>query len=205
MLTVYLLRHGETRWNADGNRYCGATDIDLTDKGIRQAYLAADALMGISMDAIYSSPLQRALRTAQIASGKPEKVQIDQRLIEANFGQWEGKTKEEFITENPDLWDAWCQAPADTRAGGDGETAMDVIRRVDDFFREMCIKHASGSILVVAHNAVNRFYMAWKLGMPLKNYRKLVQENASVTSFSLDADGEFSLLKLNYSANATLR
>lgn len=204
MLTVYLLRHGETLWNADGNRYCGATDIGLTDKGIRQAYLAAEALAGISVEAIYSSPLERAFRTAQIASGSPENVRIDQRLIEANFGQWEGKTKEEFIAESPDLWDAWCQTPANTRAGGDGETAMEVIRRVDDFFWEMCTKHASGSILVVAHNAVNRFYMAWKLGMPLQNYRKLVQENASVTSFSLDAGGEFSLLKLNCSANTTL-
>lgn len=198
MLTVYLLRHGETLWNADGNRYCGATDIGLTEKGIRQADQAAAALKGVSLDAIYSSPLQRALRTAQIASGVlNEEVIIDQRLIEANFGEWEGKTKEEFITENPDLWNAWCQAPDHTRAGGNGETAMDVVNRVENFFREIAGKHPSGTILVVAHNAVNRFYMAWKLGMPLKNYRKLVQENSAVTLFSLDTDGAFSLLKLN--------
>lgn len=198
MLTVYLLRHGETLWNADGNRYCGATDIGLTEKGIQQAHQAAAALKGVSLDAIYSSPLQRALRTAQIASGRlREEVIIDQRLIEADFGEWEGKTKEEFIAENPDLWNTWCQTPDHTRAGGNGETAMDVVNRVEDFFREITGKHPSGTILVVAHNAVNRFYMAWKLEMPLKNYRKLVQENASVALFSLDADGAFSLLKLN--------
>lgn len=198
MLTVYLLRHGETLWNADGNRYCGATDIGLTDRGIQQAHLVVNALKGVSFDAIYSSPLQRALRTAQIASGKlNEAIVIDRRLTEANFGEWEGKTKEEFIAEKPKLWANWCHDPGQTRAGGDGETAMEVISRVDDFFRETQRKHPSGTILVVAHNAVNRFYMAWKLGMPLNNYRKLVQENASATVFTLDADGEFSLLKLN--------
>jgi len=198
MLTVYLLRHGETLWNADGNRYCGATDIGLTDKGIQQAHQAANVLKSIVFDAIYSSPLQRASRTAQIASGTlNDEIIIDQRLIEANFGDWEGKTKDEFIAENPGLWDDWRLSPDHTRAGGNGETAMEVVDRVEDFFREMAEKHPSGTILVVAHNAVNRFYMAWKLGMPLKNYRKLVQENSSITLFSLDEMGEFSLLKLN--------
>jgi broad specificity phosphatase PhoE len=197
MLTVYLLRHGETLWNADGNRYCGATDIGLTEKGIQQAHQAAHVLDGIAFDAIYSSPLQRAFQTAQIASGLPQRVVIDQRLMEANFGEWEGKTKEEFIAENVVLWDNWCQAPDQTRAGGDGETALEVINRVESFFEEIVSTNPSGTILVVAHNAVNRFYMAWKLGMPLKNYRKLVQENSSITLFNLDTDGEFSLLKLN--------
>ncbi len=198
MLTVYLLRHGETFWNADGNRYCGATDIGLTDRGIQQAHLAASLLREISFDAIYSSPLQRAFLTANIASGKlKEDIVIDERLTEANFGSWEGKTREEFIAEKPELWATWCENPDYTKAGGVGETALEVINRVDHFFQETRRKHASGTILVVAHNAVNRFYMAWKLGMPLKNYRKLVQDNSTITMFSLDAEDVFSLLKLN--------
>lgn len=198
MLTVYLLRHGETLWNADGNRYCGVTDIGLTDRGIQQAHSVVNVLKSISFDAIYSSPLQRALHTARIASGQlNEDIRIDGRLIEANFGEWEGKTKEEFIADKPDVWANWCQNPEQTRAGGNGETALEVINRVADFFQEVKQKYPSGTILVVAHNAVNRFYMAWKLGMPLKNYRRLVQDNSSLTLFSLDADGEFSLLKLN--------
>jgi broad specificity phosphatase PhoE len=196
MLTVYLLRHGETFYNADGNRYCGATDIGLTEKGIRQAHTAADLLKGISFDAIYSSPLQRAHLTAQIASGT-EDVITDNRLTEANFGSWEGKTRGEFVAENPALWDSWAASPDHTRAGATGDTAMEVVERVDDFFNEKQQQHPDGTILVVAHNGVNRFYMAWKLGMPLKNYRRLVQENSSVTMFSLDETAEFSLLKLN--------
>jgi alpha-ribazole phosphatase/probable phosphoglycerate mutase len=197
MLNVYLLRHGETHWNADGNRYCGATDIGLTEKGILQAHIAAELLKDITFDAVYTSPLQRAHRTALIASGNFPEIVVDERLIEASFGEWEGKTRAEFVAENPQLWDNWANEPGHTRAGGTGDTAMEIVTRVDDFFNEISQKHPNGKVLVVAHNAVNRFYMAWKLGMPLKHYRRIVQENASVTLFSLDNQGEFSLLKLN--------
>ena len=101
-ITVYLLRHGETAWNADNNRYCGRTDIELTEKGLEQAQVVREQLGGTEFTAVYSSPLQRALQTATIASGK--KVITDQRLVEADFGKWEQKTKEEFIAEDPKVW-----------------------------------------------------------------------------------------------------
>ncbi len=197
MLTVYLLRHGETTWNADGNRYCGVSDVSLTEKGLQQAHRAATLLKGISFDAVYSSPLQRAFVTARIASGDHPTLSADHRLIEASFGEWEGKTREKFIAENPELWRKWSLDPAVNRAGGNGDTATEVVKRVEEFFDEMVLKHPAGTILVVAHNAVNRFYMAWKLGMPLRNYRSIVQENSAVTVFSLGGDEAFSLLKLN--------
>ncbi|SKB81997.1 histidine phosphatase family protein [Dyadobacter psychrophilus] len=196
MLTVYLLRHGETFYNADGNRYCGATDIGLTELGTQQAYFAAEMLKSIEFDAIYASPLQRAFNTATIASGSGSVI-ADSRLTEANFGIWEGKTRAEFVAENPELWKQWSDDPDCTQAGGSGETAMEVVRRVDDFFTEKEQQHDGQTILVVAHNAVNRFYMAYKLGMPLKNYRRLVQDNSTVTIFSLGGAEPFSLLKLN--------
>jgi alpha-ribazole phosphatase/probable phosphoglycerate mutase len=68
---------------------------------------------------------------------------------------------------------------------------------VDNFFTELCNSHAPGNFLVVAHNGVNRLYMAYKLGMPLKNYRQLVQLNSAVTLFTLDAQGIFTLQYLN--------
>ena len=195
MLNVYLLRHGETAWNAAGNIYCGRTDIPLTDKGMKQAQLVHKQLESISLDAIYSSPLQRAYHTAQIAGGK--EVITDERLIEADFGEWEGKTKEQFIMENPVLWNDWMDDPAKTRAGGTGETAQQVINRVDDFFRSALLRHPAGNILVVGHNGINRFYLAYKLGMNVKHYRRIVQENSSVTLFSLDEEGELTLKRLN--------
>lgn len=196
MLNVYLLRHGETAYNADGNRYCGRTDIDLTEKGRQQANLVNDQLKGMFFDAVYSSPLKRALYTAEIASGL-KTIQTDVRLIEVDFGGWEGKTKEEFIEQNAILWTDWMNDPEYIRAGGTGETAGNVVSRVDDFYKEMLGKYPQGNILVVGHNGINRLYLAYKLGMPLKHYRRIVQENSSITMFTLDENGELNLKLLN--------
>ena len=197
MLNVYLLRHGETQYNADGNRYCGRTDLALTQRGIGQAESVCRQLRDIAFESVYASPLLRARHTAQIASGI-NNVITDERLIEADFGNWEGKTKEEFINEEPALWNSWCDDPGKTKAGGTGETAMEVVKRVNEFFEWALTKHPAGNILVVGHNGINRFYLSWKLGMDLKNYRRIVQENSAVTMFGLDPqNGELSLKLLN--------
>lgn len=196
MLNIYLLRHGETTYNADGNRYCGRTDIGLTDKGLQQAAAVAKQLNGIHFEGLYASPLERAYQTACIASGDAQ-VQKEARLIEVDFGQWEGKTRAQFVAEDPESWNNWSADPARHRAGGNGETATEVVERVTEFFEEIRQKHLSGNILVVAHNGVNRLFMAAKLGMPLQNYRKLVQQNSAITLLSIDEEGEFSLELLN--------
>lgn len=195
MLNVYLLRHGETAWNADNNRYCGRSDIGLTETGIKQAQAVREQLKSVSFDAVFSSPLQRAYATAEIASGRL--VKKDERLIEADFGQWEGRTKEQFIRENAESWNSWMENPAETKAGTTGETAMEIVTRVDEFFKELASRYQTGNFLVVAHNGVNRLYMAYKLGMPLKNYRQLVQLNSAITVFTLDENGVFTLQYLN--------
>lgn len=214
MLNVYLLRHGQTRWNAEGNKYCGRTDIPLTPLGIKQAGIARDLLSGIMLEKVYASPLERARHTAEIAGGgKP--VETDERLIEVDFGGWEGKTREEFILENEALWNSWCHDPTVTKAGGTGETALEVIQRVDAFFSSALSRHGGPylredtkqdqaqqesspkNILVAGHNGINRLYLAWKLGMNLKDYRRIVQENSAITLFSLDDEGELTLKILN--------
>ena len=195
MLNIYLLRHGETTWNADNNRYCGRTDIELTEKGLQQAKAVHEQLKNIDFTGVYSSPLQRANLTAKIASGR--EVTTDQRLIEADFGNWEYKTREEFVAENPKQWEDWIADPATTKAGGSGETGMEIVTRVDNFFNELLSSHNTGNFLVVAHNGVNRLYMAYKLGMPLRNYRQLVQLNSAITQFTLDEKGIFTLQYLN--------
>jgi broad specificity phosphatase PhoE len=196
MLNVYLLRHGETAYNADGNRYCGRTDIGLTAKGIKQAEGVNTRLQGVHFDAVYSSPLTRARITAEIATGTPT-VQTDERIIEVDFGNWENKTKEEFIAEDPASWEAWMNDPATAKAGVNGESGQEVVDRVDAFYTEMLQNHQNGTIVVVGHNGINRLYMAHKLGMPLKHYRRIFQENSAITFFELDDSGEITLKKLN--------
>ncbi|MBS1602706.1 MAG: histidine phosphatase family protein [Bacteroidetes bacterium] len=196
MLSVYLLRHGQTPYNADGNRYCGHTDIGLTERGIRQALAVHERLRGVRLDAVYSSPLLRARRTAELASGW-DTVQTDHRLIEIDFGSWEHKTREEFVSADPSSWEAWSRDPLNNRAGNTGESGAEIVARLDDFFNEMLVRHAGQTILAVGHNGVNRLYMAHKLGMPLQHYRRIVQENSAVTLFELDDNGAFTLHRLN--------
>jgi alpha-ribazole phosphatase/probable phosphoglycerate mutase len=195
MLNIYLIRHGQTAWNADNNRYCGRTDIPLTEKGIQQAQALKKQLQGIDWNGVFSSPLQRAAHTAQIATGAA--VVKDNRLIEVDFGAWERKTKEEFIAEDPALWNNWISDPATSRAGGTGETATEVVQRVHHFFQWLQQQYNSGNFLVAAHNGVNRLYLAHRLGMPLRNYRMLLQENSTITLFTLDEQDDFVLRHLN--------
>ncbi len=196
MLNIYLLRHGQTAWNADGNRYCGRTDLPLTEKGIQQAEAVREQLKQYTFDGVYASPLQRAHVTAQIVSNRKDVV-VDDRIIEADFGNWEGKSREQFVAENETLWNSWAADPGATRAGETGETATEIVERTDDFFKSLQSKHKNGNLLVVAHNGVNRFYLAYKLGMALKDYRKLVQENSTISMFQLDETGELTLVHLN--------
>lgn len=196
MVSVYLLRHGETSWNAEGNRYCGRTDINLTEKGIAQAEAVHQRLKDKQLDAVYSSPLTRALRTAEIAAGG-NNIQTDQRIIEIDFGNWEGKTKAEFIAEDPASWENWTRDPKNSRAGLTGEKGSEIISRLDDFYNEMRIRHAGQAIGVVGHNGINRLYLAHKLGMQLKHYGRIFQENSAITFFELDENGEITLKKLN--------
>jgi len=196
MLTIYLMRHGQTQWNAEGDRYCGRTDIPLTQKGIEQAQDVARQLAGFRFEAIYSSPLERAWHTAQIAGGGKEVIK-DDRLLETDFGGWEGITKKESIERFPEQAANWERDPANNRAGGTGETAQEIVARADDFFRSIRQKYTDGNVLVVAHNGLNRFYLTYKLGMPLKNYHQIIQENSTVTLFTLDKEGVLVLYRMN--------
>lgn len=191
------MRHGETAYNADGNKYCGRTDIPLTEKGMAQANRMKVLLKDYSFDQVFSSPLIRARTTAEIAAGNKDLVQTDDRLIEVDFGQWEGKSSEEFRAEDPDSWNNWLSDPAAFRAGNTGENASQVLERLNDFYQVLMDKYDGQTILVVGHNGVNRLFMASQLEMPLRNYRKIVQENSALTLITLDKHSGFNLLKLN--------
>ncbi len=191
------MRHGETAYNADGNKYCGRTDIPLTEKGMAQANRMKALLKDYSFDQVFSSPLIRARTTAEIAAGNKDLVQTDDRLIEVDFGQWEGKSSEEFRREDPDSWNNWLSDPAAFRAGNTGENASQVLERLNGFYQELMDKYDGQTILVVGHNGVNRLFMASQLEMPLRNYRKIVQENSALTLITLDKHNGFNLLKLN--------
>src|SRR5207247_3523767 len=95
---LYLARHGETEWSLSG-RHTGTTDLPLTASGQEEAKLLATRLKGITFDTVYSSPMQRALRTAQLAGF--EHPQVTDLLHEVNYGRFEGLTTGQIREADP--------------------------------------------------------------------------------------------------------
>lgn len=96
MITLYLVRHGQTIWNSTG-KYQGRTDVALSDKGISQAKKTVNRFLSVHLDGVIASPLKRAADTARgIAETHGLPLETDSRLMELSFGDWEGKTYEEI-------------------------------------------------------------------------------------------------------------
>ncbi|GAA4359041.1 histidine phosphatase family protein [Angustibacter luteus] len=145
---VLLLRHGQTGWNAAG-RFQGQTDIELDDVGRRQAKRAASHLARLSPSAIVSSDLLRARATAAALAAQTQlEVAVDVRLREVYAGSWQGLTTTEIDEQTPELRQAW-RTGADVRPGGDGETRLELGKRVAEAVREHAEIIDPGELLVV--------------------------------------------------------
>lgn len=145
-----LVRHGSTPWNAQ-RRFQGHSDVELSEEGRAQAARVADALAGASIDAVYSSDLQRAVETARtLAVRHALEVRTDARLREFAFGAWEGLTWAEILEREPHLEEAAWGDVGSYRPTG-GERFEDVRSRVRAFFDETVARHAGEHVVVVAH------------------------------------------------------
>ncbi|QKG85035.1 histidine phosphatase family protein [Kroppenstedtia pulmonis] len=192
MTRFYLLRHGETAWNRDGDRYCGRSDISLTDQGIRQAEQVGHYLSHYELDAVYASPLSRARQTAEaVALPHGLKVSTDHRLVEMDFGNWEGLTKPQIHELEGDDWYNWTQNPVDIPAGHTGETADQVYNRVKECLKELSKRHPNQTVAVVAHNTVNRIWTVGSLRAPFASYRYLRFHNTGISVFEWERDAVF--------------
>jgi broad specificity phosphatase PhoE len=133
MLTLILTRHGEA---APGDIMLGGQlDVMLTPNGRREAEALARRLTGVRVDRIVSSPMLRALETAQtVAIGRP--VEVDERLRELDYGQWEGLTYDEIEARDPALRARWDHDPGSTHSPG-GESGADVAARALSFLVDL--------------------------------------------------------------------
>ena len=196
MAIFYFLRHGEAAWNAEG-RLCGSTDVPLSDAGRRQAQLLALRLQPIPVDALYSSPLQRALETARlIGEAVGREPGVDQRLAELNYGAWEGRTFEEIKRTETALYRAWDADPANL-APPNGETGVHLIERVTPFLADVAQRHQSGNVVVVCHKTVCRLLACHIMGLPIGEYRRRIpMENAALNIFET-VEGNWRVVALN--------
>jgi len=166
-MRILLARHGETPWNAEG-RYQGQEDIPLSSVGEAQATALGERLHDVRIDRAIASPLSRARRTAELALGskRAELLATDAGLMEIAHGSWEGLLSSEIAERDPQLLRDWRDAPDSVLMPG-GESLQQVFDRSwPAFARATEGLAADDTVLVVAHDAVNRVLLCRILGIP---------------------------------------
>lgn len=140
---LYIIRHGKTELNK-ANVLQGRSDYPLNDEGIKQAQKAANMLKGIEFDYVFSSPLIRAVQTAEIIAPNTE-IQLDDRLIEMNYGKYEGTDLKNMPEEIRIFFSDFVRNPAPDSM----EPLAEVVKRTGAFLEE--ISSLKGNILISTH------------------------------------------------------
>jgi probable phosphoglycerate mutase len=185
--TLIVVRHGQTDWNVNG-RYMGWTDEPLNNEGVQQAQSLARRLGQWPISAVYSSPLQRAVRTAE-AVAEPHSIAVQRidDLGEMRIGTWEGMFAKDIAAAYPELWKTWRANPGDFRMPG-GESLGEVRERVIRASDRITADSEGKTVLAVTHDVVVRLLSAHCLGTGLDIYRRLEVGNASMTLMERDGD-----------------
>lgn len=195
-MIIYLMRHGETEWNRTG-RLQGQSDIPLNEFGIRLAEKTAEGLKDVKFDAVFSSPLRRALATAEIVAGsRAVTVETDRRLREIYFGSGEGARFDEAKGNASHPLHNFFRRPEAYIPDGDAESFADVKARAADFLRDriFSLESKADSILIVAHGAFNRCVLNTIAGIPDRDFWKINLPNCAVSRLSLEG-GQLRILE----------
>jgi len=173
--TVYIARHGETAWTVSG-QHTGRTDLPLTAQGERNARRLGDRLKGMIFAKVFTSPLQRAKRTCELA-GFGFAAETDPDLMEWDYGQYEGLRSAEILAERPD----W-QLFRDGCPGGEspdqiGERADRVVRRV---------RAVTGNVLLFSSGHFTRVLAARWLALAPASGKYFVLNTASLSALGYE-------------------
>jgi broad specificity phosphatase PhoE len=175
---VYLARHGETAWTLSG-QYTGLTDLALTERGERNARRLEERLCGLTFAKVFTSPLQRARRTCELA-GFGSVANIDQELVEWNYGDYEGRRSADIHREHPD-WELFrdgCpggESPAEAAARADG-----VVSRV---------RAVPGDVLLFSSGHFIRVLATRWIGLEVTaNAKRFMLSTASLSAVGYEKD-----------------
>ena len=172
---VYLARHGETAWSLSG-QHTGRTDLPLTERGERNARALGERLRGLTFAKIFTSPLQRAARTCELA-GFGSAAEIDPDLVEWDYGQYEGRRSAEIHAERPD-WQLFRDGcPGGESPGQIGARADRVVGRV---------RAVKGDVLVFSSGHFLRVLAARWLGLDAADGRCLLLSTASLSTLGYE-------------------
>jgi broad specificity phosphatase PhoE len=166
---IWLVRHGETEWTKS-KRHTGRTDVELTAAGEDGARALTPVLAGQSFAAVFTSPRSRARRTAELA-GFPD-AQVDEQLVEVDYGEYEGRTTAEIREQRPD-WLLWRDGtPGGESIGEAGRRADAVIERIEAL---------DGDVLLFGHGHFSRVVGARSVGLDAADGRLLILDPGSIS------------------------
>ena len=194
MTILFLVRHASNDFVQEGKLAGWLPDIHINDAGRQQAEQMAARMSQVELDAIYSSPLERAVETAQyLAQPRGLKVQPRTRLGEIKIGAWENRKIEEL--KQTDEWRMYHIYPSGARPP-QGETARELQMRAVDEVEAICAAHPEGTVAIVSHADTIAAIVAHYAGIHLDLFQRLAVSPASVTVFSIGPWGP-RLLRFN--------
>ena len=188
MVELYIVRHGETDTNSEVRINGMSTNMPLNAKGIKQIETLAKNIDINQFDEVYSSPMKRALQTAEILNNGVHEIKQDDRLFEADYGSWDGLKEEELIVKYPDAFDEnGFLLPTYTKYAKNAEEYSHVYQRIESFMDEMGQK-GDEKILVVCHGFVSRAFM--KVTTGATNISNIIQpKNGGVSKYKISKTG----------------
>jgi len=200
--TLLLARHGQTVWHAE-NRYAGISDVALTDTGLAQAEALGHWAAAHPVDAIWTSPLSRAVLTAAPACRALNLTpHTEPALRECDFGVVEGRTLAEFAAEDPGAAEAFRADPV-AHAFPESEDPLAAAERGSAALHRIAAAHPGQRVLIVAHNTLLRLVLCRLLGIPLAEYRRVFPGLRNAAVSELRVRGEtVALLSLNVPCGA---
>jgi probable phosphoglycerate mutase len=174
---IYLVRHGETTWSRSG-QHTGLTDLPLTELGEHEARDLGKRLAGTAFAKVFSSPLQRAARTCELA-GFAATREIDPDLVEWNYGRYEGLRTPEILAQAPDwrLFRDGCPG---------GETPTEIGARADRVLAR--VRAESGDVLIFSSGHFLRVFAARYLGLETAGGRLLTLGTASLSILGFESN-----------------
>jgi broad specificity phosphatase PhoE len=181
---LIIIRHGRTEWNRE-ERFRGRADIALDEVGKKQAEATAGRVAEWQVNAIYSSPLRRAMETAQtLARSSGLEVRALPDIIDIDYGQWQGLLPEEAEAKDGGLYKKWLRNPHQVKFPG-GESLAEVRDRAAAAIDKLIAQHDKETIALVSHKVVCQVMVLSLLGLELSHFWDVVQDVCAVNYFEV--------------------
>lgn len=201
MTKIILVRHCEAQGNHE-RVFQGATDCDITERGERQLEALSERFRTVEFDALYSSPLLRARRTAEAVNrhhGLP--MAIEPGLREINAGHWEGKKWADFPRLYPDEARDWNLSPWNFAPEG-GETMRQVYERITGTILDLAERERGRTVAAVSHGCAIRNLLCFAHGWPIERLNEVEWcDNTAVSVLEVENDGTIRILLENDSSH----